>query len=162
MKRLSSALTAVAASVLVATAALAQEPTAPTDKPEQKEPAPAPGAPGASRPETPPGAARPEAEKPDAMKETKRAPGREQVRAVQQALKDKGHDPGPIDGIMGPKTREALKGFQKAEGIKETGRLDAETMAKLGVEARAGETGSPAASPRAPEPGKPAEKPATK
>jgi len=59
---------------------------------------------------------------------------REQVRAVQQALKDKGHDPGTIDGVMGPKTRSALRDFQKKEGIKDTGRLDQETMSKLGVE----------------------------
>jgi len=59
---------------------------------------------------------------------------REQVRAVQQALKDKGHDPGTVDGVMGPKTRSALRDFQKKEGIKDTGRLDQETMSKLGVE----------------------------
>ena len=33
----------------------------------------------------------------------------DQVKAVQQALKDKGHDPGSVDGVMGPKTRSALK-----------------------------------------------------
>lgn len=77
--------------------------------------------------------------------------GRENVRAAQQALKDKGMDPGPVDGMMGPKTKAALRDYQKKEGLKETGRLDAETMAKLGVEAKtsagAPDTGSPAASP---------------
>jgi peptidoglycan hydrolase-like protein with peptidoglycan-binding domain len=76
---------------------------------------------------------------------------RENVRAAQQALKDKGMDPGTVDGMMGPKTQAALREYQKKEGLKETGRLDAETMAKLGVEAKtsAGATdqGSPAASP---------------
>jgi peptidoglycan hydrolase-like protein with peptidoglycan-binding domain len=73
----------------------------------------------------------------------------EQVKAAQQALKDKGHDPGPVDGVMGPKTRDAVKEFQKAQGIQETGRLDAETMSKLGMQARssAADTGTPAASP---------------
>ncbi len=76
----------------------------------------------------------------------------EQVKAVQQALKDKGHDPGPVDGRLGPKTRTALKEFQKAEGLQETGRLDRETMAKLGVEGTSGaaspgtETGKPRSS----------------
>ena len=77
----------------------------------------------------------------------------EQVRAIQQALKDKGHDPGEIDGKMGPKTQAALKDFQSKEGLKATGRMDAETMTKLGVEAKTGaaDTGaasSPAASPK--------------
>src|SRR5262245_60648901 len=67
---------------------------------------------------------------------------REQVKAVQQALKDKGHDPGAVDGVMGPKTRTALKDFQKKEGIKDTGQMDLETMAKLGVEAKTSSEGS--------------------
>ncbi|MBI2216984.1 MAG: peptidoglycan-binding protein [Candidatus Rokubacteria bacterium] len=73
----------------------------------------------------------------------------EQIKAVQEALKDKGHDPGEIDGLMGPKTKAALRDFQQKEGLKESGRLDKETMAKLGVEMKAGaaDTSSPAASP---------------
>lgn len=75
-----------------------------------------------------------------------------QVKAVQQALKDKGHDPGAVDGKMGPKTQAALRDFQSKEGLKASGRLDTETMSKLGVEAKAGAsaTGSsttPSASP---------------
>jgi len=71
-----------------------------------------------------------------------------QVKAVQQALKDKGHDPGPIDGRMGPKTQAALKDFQKAQGLKETGRLDTETIAKLEIKTGAADTSMPAASPK--------------
>jgi peptidoglycan hydrolase-like protein with peptidoglycan-binding domain len=56
------------------------------------------------------------------------------VTAIQEALKDKGHDPGTIDGVMGPKTRAALQSFQKAEGIATTGRPDASTLTALGVE----------------------------
>jgi peptidoglycan hydrolase-like protein with peptidoglycan-binding domain len=79
---------------------------------------------------------------------------RERVKAVQQALKDKGHDPGEIDGMMGPRTQAALKDFQTKEGLKSSGKLDAETMTKLGVQAKAGaaadSTGSsPSASPSA-------------
>jgi peptidoglycan hydrolase-like protein with peptidoglycan-binding domain len=77
---------------------------------------------------------------------------REQVKAAQEALKDKGHDPGEIDGVMGPKTQEALKDFQSKEGLNASGQLDRETMSKLGIQAKAGaarDTGSssPAASP---------------
>ena len=43
-------------------------------------------------------------------------------------MKAKGFDPGPIDGIMGPKTTSALKDFQKREGLQVTGHLNAETQ----------------------------------
>lgn len=58
----------------------------------------------------------------------------DKVKKVQEALKEKGHDPGPIDGILGPQTREALKAFQMANDLKATGQLDEETASKLGVE----------------------------
>ena len=59
--------------------------------------------------------------------------GSEQVKSVQKALQDKGMDPGPIDGIMGPKTMAALKAFQKDQKLTESGRLDDQTREKLGV-----------------------------
>lgn len=75
--------------------------------------------------------------------------GSDKVKAVQQALKDKGHDPGDVDGKMGPKTQAALRDYQQKEGLKATGRLDSETAAKLGVQAKADtSSSSPAASPR--------------
>ena len=40
---------------------------------------------------------------------------RAQVMAMQQALKDEGFDPGPIDGIVGPRTTAALRDSQRAE-----------------------------------------------
>ena len=54
-------------------------------------------------------------------------------REVQEALKAKGNDPGPIDGRMGPKTRAALKAFQEGNGLKATGQLDNQTAEKLGI-----------------------------
>ncbi|MGH7846342.1 MAG: peptidoglycan-binding domain-containing protein [Candidatus Binatia bacterium] len=62
------------------------------------------------------------------------AKGSEDVKKVQEALKAKGQDPGPIDGVMGPKTRAAIKAFQEASGVKGSGRLDDETAQKLGIE----------------------------
>lgn len=59
--------------------------------------------------------------------------GSEQVKSIQKALQDKGMDPGPIDGIMGPKTMAALKAFQKDQKLTESGRLDDQTREKLGV-----------------------------
>jgi hypothetical protein len=37
-------------------------------------------------------------------------------------------------------TQAALKNFQRAEGVRETGRLDSETLTKLGVETTPRET----------------------
>ena len=62
------------------------------------------------------------------------AMGDEKVKAAQQALKDKGHDPGTIDGKMGPKTQSAIRDFQKAQGMEATGHLDAKTMQSLGMD----------------------------
>ncbi|HEV8142329.1 MAG TPA: peptidoglycan-binding domain-containing protein, partial [Methylomirabilota bacterium] len=58
----------------------------------------------------------------------------EMVKAAQQALKEKGHNPGSVDGRMGPKTQQALRDFQNAQGIQATGELDAKTMVSLGIE----------------------------
>ena len=56
-----------------------------------------------------------------------------QVAAMQQALKDKGFDPGGADGVMGPRTAAALKAYQKSENLPTTGTMDSGTGAKLGV-----------------------------
>jgi len=62
------------------------------------------------------------------------AAGSGRVRAVQEALKTKGFDPGPIDGVKGPQTTQAVKDFQRAENLEVTGRADSATLNKLGVE----------------------------
>ena len=56
---------------------------------------------------------------------------RADIKGVQQALAQAGHDPGAIDGVVGPKTSAALKAYQRAHGLSETGRPDEETLAKL-------------------------------
>ena len=70
------------------------------------------------------------------------AGGDEKIKQVQQKLKDQGHDAGPVDGVMGPKTQAALKEFQSAKGLKDSGQLDRETMAALGVSGSASAGGS--------------------
>ena len=59
--------------------------------------------------------------------------GGQNTKEVQEALKAKGNDPGPIDGRMGSKTRAALKAFQEANGLKGTGQMDNQTADKLGI-----------------------------
>ena len=56
------------------------------------------------------------------------------VKSAQEALRDNGFDPGPIDGIMGSRTRAALRSFQQSKNMKATGQLDADTSQQLGVD----------------------------
>ena len=56
---------------------------------------------------------------------------RDDVRQVQRTLEKRGYDLGTTDGIMWPATRKALARFQRDEGLQATGRIDAETVARL-------------------------------
>ena len=60
-----------------------------------------------------------------------RRTGRLSLREAQQALADKGYDPGAVDGHWGPRSTTALRQFQRAQGLVATGRLDAETLDAL-------------------------------
>ncbi|HEY3936907.1 MAG TPA: peptidoglycan-binding domain-containing protein [Bryobacteraceae bacterium] len=55
------------------------------------------------------------------------------VRQAQQALKDKGLDPGPVDGVYGSKTRSALRQYQRQNHLATDGRLGGKTSESLGV-----------------------------
>jgi hypothetical protein len=57
----------------------------------------------------------------------------DQIRSAQQALQGSGLNPGAIDGIMGPRTQQAVRDYQKRQNLPQTGQLDAATMQKLGV-----------------------------
>ncbi len=54
------------------------------------------------------------------------------VTRLQRALHGAGYSPGPIDGIVGPRTMSAVSSYQTANGMAE-GRLTLETLKKLGV-----------------------------
>jgi peptidoglycan hydrolase-like protein with peptidoglycan-binding domain len=69
-------------------------------------------------------------------------PARDDVRAAQKALQEKGFNPGPIDGVMGPRTSEAVREFQEKENLTATGQLDRQTRERLTASAL-----SPSASP---------------
>lgn len=69
------------------------------------------------------------------------------MRDVQQALKDRGFAIGPVDGEMSPNTQEALRDFQRRNGLAATGELNQETLAALNITAGgAGTTGSTSSS----------------
>jgi outer membrane biosynthesis protein TonB len=53
------------------------------------------------------------------------------VRKAQQTLVEMGINPGPVDGLWGPKTRSAVTTFQEREGLPVSGRLDDATKKRL-------------------------------
>jgi len=68
------------------------------------------------------------------------------IRDAQMALRDAGFDPGSIDGVMGRKTRAALREFQASQGLPKTGRLDATTRQEL-LAARTPQSGGARSTP---------------
>lgn len=58
-------------------------------------------------------------------------PASQDVASVQSRLKDLGYFPGTIDGATGPRTEAALFAFQRQNGIKASGKIDAETQAAI-------------------------------
>jgi peptidoglycan hydrolase-like protein with peptidoglycan-binding domain len=57
------------------------------------------------------------------------------IMKIQQALVDQGFYSGPVDGVAGPKTREAIRSFQKANNLHVTAEesINDETARALGV-----------------------------
>ena len=53
------------------------------------------------------------------------------VAQVQELLKEAGFNPGPIDGILGPRTKGALRRYQADRGLPATGALDEATRQAL-------------------------------
>ena len=65
------------------------------------------------------------------------------VADAQRILTSLGYDPGPVDGEMGSKTRNAIQAFQSAVGLVANGQLNPETLSAL--RSRSGGTSSTAA-----------------
>ena len=55
------------------------------------------------------------------------------MRKVQQALVNAGFNPGPVDGVSGAKTRNAIESFQKQNNLP-AGKLTKNTLRALGVD----------------------------
>lgn len=53
------------------------------------------------------------------------------TRAVQQRLAELGYKPGPADGIDGPRTRAALRAFQRDQSMAETGQMTPDVIDAL-------------------------------
>jgi peptidoglycan hydrolase-like protein with peptidoglycan-binding domain len=67
----------------------------------------------------------------DKLSGAKESASGDEIRSAQQALQDKGFNPGTIDGRMGSQTKAALKEFQQKNNLTVTGSLDAETRDRL-------------------------------
>jgi hypothetical protein len=57
---------------------------------------------------------------------------RDGFRRVQQVLKEKGFDPGPLNGVPGPRLKNAVRSFQSRYGIAARGEIDNQTLLALG------------------------------
>jgi len=72
---------------------------------------------------------------------------RRRVAALQRALARLGYDPGPADGILGPKSRAAIRAFQASAGLPADGRVSKRladaVIAALQRAGNAGKTGRP-------------------
>jgi hypothetical protein len=55
------------------------------------------------------------------------------VARVQDRLAREGYDPGPIDGALGGRTRDAIIDFQKDHDLPVTGRVDTPLLRELGL-----------------------------
>jgi hypothetical protein len=79
------------------------------------------------------------------------------VAGAQERLRRLGYECGPVDGILGVRTRSALLTFQEQNGLDATGALDQPTVSKL-VELFEGADGVPKVDPEAAAEQPPAEK----
>ena len=59
------------------------------------------------------------------------APSKDQIELAQRQLRSQGLYPGPVDGVIGPQTEQALGEYQQKHGLTETARLDSDTMRSL-------------------------------
>ena len=56
------------------------------------------------------------------------------VSSLQARLTDLGYDPGPADGQLGPKTRAAIRAYQKDTGLKADGQVTASLLERIMAE----------------------------
>jgi hypothetical protein len=64
----------------------------------------------------------------------------DEIREVQRVLIQRGFSV-ELDGVLGPRTRQALIQFQQRQGLQATGQIDSRTIAELGVSVRSGQGG---------------------
>jgi Putative peptidoglycan binding domain len=101
---------------------------------------PSPGLPQAEPMPGQPGTVPERVQRPDAGDQGMAGVTADDIKKAKEALKAKGLNPGPIDGVLDGKTQQALRDFQKANKLPVTGILDSQTADKLGVSLEKGST----------------------
>jgi hypothetical protein len=106
-----------------------QRPPAEIAAPGSSAPATAPRVPAApARSEPEPGA------RPDGMGPPADRPWDRRIQTAQAAIQQIGYDPGPLDGILGPRTRNAILRFQRAQHLRLTGVVDPATWSAIAAQ----------------------------
>ena len=70
------------------------------------------------------------------------------VRELQTLLRNRGFDPGPIDGIFGTRTRSAVVAFQRSNNLNPDGIVGVRTWTALGKNCGGGPTPPPGRCPQ--------------
>jgi Putative peptidoglycan binding domain len=70
---------------------------------------------------------------PPARHSYQQQPATDRYREIQQALADRGYFNGPVDGMWGPDSADALKQFQREQKIDEDGKINALSLIALGL-----------------------------
>jgi peptidoglycan hydrolase-like protein with peptidoglycan-binding domain len=83
-----------------------------------------------------------------------------QVEVLQKALASLGVNPGPLDGLFGPKTEAAVKRFQKAENLEVDGVVGPKTQAAIDARKKKLDAGAQQREPAGKRVVKPAARPA--
>ena len=66
-----------------------------------------------------------------------------EIREIQHVLLSRGLYEGEIDGVIGPRTKQAIVAFQRKQGLQATGEIDTRTISALGVNIGASGGGAP-------------------
>jgi TPR repeat protein len=74
-----------------------------------------------------------EAMREEALRRLAVMPERDAAEAAQELLAELGYDPGPADGVLGPRSRDALAAFQQDRGLPMTGENSVAVMTALAV-----------------------------
>lgn len=99
-----------------------------------------------ARPEPPPSALPPQRVKvPEARPTSPPPKGEARVAEVQTLLATLGYRIGTVDGRIGPRTKAAIKAYEKKGGLKVDGQVDDQLLARLRADARSasGESAQP-------------------